>query len=138
MTGVQTIRDIYEGLQSSPGEPTLVNSLRRDIYGHPFSDVLSVSGPARSRARRCRPQELGAGRRRAAIRSAREFDQRPVSMNLHHPAVVDGPEKFDAVTVHQGAIATAAAISDTRASTLGPEASSYLTPDLPSPDRYGD
>jgi hypothetical protein len=71
MTGVSTVRNIYEGLESRPGEPTLVNLLRRDIYRHLFSDVLSASGPARPMARRCRPQEHGPGQRRAAIRSAR-------------------------------------------------------------------
>jgi len=44
MTGVSTVQNIYAGRQSRPGEPTLVNLLRRDIYGHPFSEVLSASG----------------------------------------------------------------------------------------------
>ena len=44
-----------------------------------------------------------------ALRSVpHEFDTRPVSMNLDYPAAVDGPEESDAVTMHQGAIATAA------------------------------
>jgi hypothetical protein len=31
-------------------------------------------------------------------------------MDLRHPAAIDGPEESDAVTMHQGAIATAADI----------------------------
>jgi hypothetical protein len=46
---------------------------------------------------------------KGALRSVpREFDTRPVSMNLHHPAAIDFPEKSDAVTMHQGTVATAA------------------------------
>jgi hypothetical protein len=38
---------------------------------------------------------------KGALRSVpREFDTRPVSMNLHHPAAIDFPEKSDAVTMH--------------------------------------
>jgi hypothetical protein len=44
-----------------------------------------------------------------ALRSVRrEFDTRPVSMDLRHPATIDGSEESDAVTMHQGAITTAA------------------------------
>jgi hypothetical protein len=42
-----------------------------------------------------------------ALRSVRrKFDTRPVSMNLHHPTAIDGPEKSEASGAR--AIATAA------------------------------
>jgi hypothetical protein len=57
------------------------------------------------------PRQGDVGRNRTApvedaLRSVpREFDTRPVSMNLHHPAAIDGPEKSDASVAR--AIATA-------------------------------
>ena len=87
MTGVSTVRDIYKDLESRPGEPTLVNLLRRDIYGHPFSDVLSASGLAQSRVGRCRPQELGAGQRCAAIHSPRLQSKVPNHLLVNEPSL---------------------------------------------------
>jgi hypothetical protein len=37
MSGGSTMRDIYDRPTIRPGEPTLVNLLRKDIYRHPFS-----------------------------------------------------------------------------------------------------
>jgi len=60
------------------------------------------------------PWQRGVARKNSApveepLRSVpHEFDTRPVSMNLDYPAAIDGPEESDAVTMHQGAIATAA------------------------------
>jgi hypothetical protein len=103
MTGVSTVRNIYEGLQSRRGEPTLVNLLRRRsaMFSRP-PVCLDPSAMLPRPPALLDPGQGDVGRNGTApvedaLRSVRrEFDTRPVSMDLRHPAAIDGPEKSGA------------------------------------------
>jgi hypothetical protein len=98
------------GRQTRPGERTRVNFRRRDIYGvladWPCSEMPSRP-PLLLDPRQGDVDHNRAAPVKDALRSVpREFDTCPVSMNLYHPAAVNGPQKSGASAAR--AIATAA------------------------------
>jgi hypothetical protein len=76
------------------------------IYGSRREEACSAMAPwapVMSRPRQDDFRCIDPASVKGALRSVpRKFDTRPVSMNLHHPAAIDFPEKSDAVTMHQG------------------------------------
>src|SRR3974390_2532507 len=104
MTGVQTVRDIYDG----PYKPVQASARAADCSGGTSTYSAMLSRPPVL----LDPRQGDLGRNstapvKDALRSIRrDFDTRPVSMDFRHPAAVDRPKKSGASAAR--VIATAA------------------------------